>query len=181
MTGGELRVACATARPDGLSLGDPTGTHVRLGTLAVEHHCGVGRSPLRTLAWDTVHGLTVDAPRSRWRRPGRAVAVTAMAAELVGLQWDAEIASVTVTATADTDDGRQDLELACDGYIGAGYWHKHLDALDAALHLLATHPRSRQAFTDPVRALTDIDAASRSRAPRVDLTQRWDANCTCAG
>ncbi len=168
------RVAFATAVEGGLALGDPTGAHVVLSPTGVEYRSGGAVS--REIAWAGVRALDLDAPASRSRRPGGVSVLLGAAAESVGLEWTPGLAPVTVSV--EVDDERHD--LPCDGYIGPGYWARHLDALEAAAHVLVTHPAARRALERPQQSLEELSAVTGSgHDARGRLAGTWGSRCDC--
>lgn len=169
------RVAFATAAEDGVALGDPTGAHVLLTPDAIVHRRG-GAVRIE-LDWRDVEALEVDASASRSRRPGGLAVLIGAAAASIGLDWGPGTAPVTVTV----EDRDGSIDLACDGFIGHGYWAPHLVAVQAAAHALVEHPRTRAVLERPAAAVRDLgDAAGDAPGDvRRALVGRWGDVCRC--
>ena len=153
----EPRVAFVTAGPDGLLCGDPTGDHVVLTPTGLEYRRRPGTDGAGAeFDWATIRSLEDDATASPARRPGRFAVLRSAVAESIGLQWEPTLASFTLTVEDDTDR----LPLACDGYIGGGYWSGQLRAVREALELWRTEPDTRAALARPEWTLGELAAAA---------------------
>lgn len=154
------RVAYASVVDDALVLGHPSGTHVTLTrdrVRALEEADG-GTVTLWDVPWDAVRAVTVDAPESRVRHPGRLTGSVMGLATAAGLDW--EPATAPVRVHVQTEEGARKAD--CTGYMGRGYHRPRARALAVLLDLLVTDDDVRARLADPVSLLTQVVAASAS-------------------
>ena len=166
---GPARVAYASAVPDGIALGTPSGRHVVLTPGEVSFRGATDEEGVLPPAvpWEQVDRLEVDAPRSPIRRPGALSVTLSTVLGAVGFEYE----PMTAPAQVVVRTGDDEVEMMCDGYAGGGYWVPEGDAVGVLVDLLVDDPATRTWLTEPDRLLADLGRiAARSRA--ADETRR---------
>lgn len=177
------RVGYVVAEGDALVLGQPGTRALRLTVDGVARtelgYPETGADPAVReewrVPWAQVRSLSVEAPISSKRKPGLWPMLGAFVEAAVAGAGDPRTAEVVVRleldggpsdADADVDGaGGAAREVACDGYVGKGYWRGDATAIAALLALLVAEPQARAQLDRPERlleVLAEVGAANPS-------------------